>query len=154
MLSGPSPSDRSLTSSNVGPVEVSFLDFRLESGHFISPPARVKGEDALISNNIATSWSLVDGSKKNIKNRPEQRSPGQSFRWNGASRVLGELIQRGFYLQQKLLKVFRDNEMMRTSGSCEHFYNPGVDENENRQQPQTERERTPQETPFLNDKAL
>lgn len=69
-------------------------------------------------------------------------------------RLLGELIQGGFYLQQKFLKVFRDDEMMRTSGSCEHLYNPGVVENENRQQPQTERERTPQETPFLNDKAL
>lgn len=80
VLSGPSPSDRSLTSSNVGPVEVSFLDFRLESGHFISPPAWVKGEDALISNNIATSCSLVDGSKKKKKkNRQEERSPGQSF---------------------------------------------------------------------------
>lgn len=67
MLSGASPSDRSLTSSIVGPVEVSFLDFRLESGHFIRPSARVKGEDALISNNIATSCSLVDGSKKKKK---------------------------------------------------------------------------------------
>lgn len=42
----------------------------------------------------------------------------------------------------KVPKVFRVDEMMRTSGSSEHLYDLKLDENKNRQQPQTERERS------------
>lgn len=42
----------------------------------------------------------------------------------------------------KVPKVFRVDEMMRASGSSEHLYDLNVDENKNRQQLQTERERS------------
>lgn len=41
----------------------------------------------------------------------------------------------------KVPKVFRADEVLRTSGSSGHLYNLSVDENENIQQPQAERER-------------